>query len=415
MDTPESRQHIRKFFGDYSGLVLYIHERYLTYADEVDPGRSGAWIEWLQEKLGLQTRPKLSRLGKISPEFQFIITNSPGNSWLILLKTQWQHYQKEISRDDSLRDALSKVNVKCVDGKLVPVKDVYLGSPSIIKEPLHAFGPPILDIEDPKDETWLHFHMLGLKTHPDLRFYLGIVKSMPTIPGRKIVLKDAQRVYEGIYRHIKESPALVVKTFETEKVVFADSSPSGQWLKLSDCRWESMLCLRDVVALKPWYGSLQDFFVGKLALKDATGRDIMAELARRSNQPAQIPSIKDLLLALSSCLGTKLWDEKDNIASNVARLKVIPVTGPTNPLVSCFDDWFIADKEDYEQCFKGKVALLDFKDEEVAKVLPLLSKLLHRQRTLSNAVKFRYVPVGEPKFHPSFTERLRSKAFYLSR
>ena len=208
MDTPGTEAPLSHYFGVRNGVIHYIHERYLTYAQEADKSRTEAWVTWLQSKLGVRTIPRLELRGSISPEFQYIVDHCPGNAWLVLLKSHWKQYAVELS-SSSLQTALSNAKVKCSSGHRLPLKEVYLESQSILDEPLCAGKVAILAVEDSKNAGWLKFESMGLNTRPNLRLYLSTLSSIRTDATRKWGMKDLKRMYEGINRCFKEDPKLV--------------------------------------------------------------------------------------------------------------------------------------------------------------------------------------------------------------
>lgn len=453
-DSPETDIPLSHYFGVGSSIIHYIHGRYLTYAEKADSSLSNAWIKWLRDKLGVRTVPRLLQSdGTISREFQYIIDFRPGNQWLLLLKSHWSQYVSDLS-SRSIKDALSQAKVKCSDGQRLPLKDVFLASSSITEEPLCVGRLPMLDVQNGNDPVWAKFHVLGLNTRPNLQFYLRILKSMRADADRRYTDKDFSRVYQGINRNFKDDPKLVKyvysyfqtamekhanldrTAFAKERLIFVPLPNSSRWIGISECRWTAPECMRETISLKQYYPGLQDLFFNKLGIQNATGLDVANELGRFSNDVSKFHQIKELLLWLSGCIDTKMWVEPTSlsksetiadrftlqyrwhadITKSLGDKTIFPVTNVTKHLRASVDtDWFIADKPKLERCFRDKVALLDFTRDELTQLWPLLVKLLVHRRTLTIASRESNDAYGALSLDKALTNRLRSKAIYISR
>ena len=182
---------------------------------------------------------------------------------------------------------------------------------------------------------------------------------------------------------------------------------------MGECRWTSPACLEHLTALSTRYVDLEDFFVNKLEIKNATAWDIKDELVRLSGKTDRTKSIKELLMWMNNSIGDKLWD--DRIPKELGDKAIIPVKDNVRVLRSCGDDdWFIADTIKLGQLFRGLVALIDFDDDEIAKLAPLFEKLLVHRRYLSDNYRETQETVGKPILHSALTDRIRSKAEYIS-
>ena len=209
MDSSESGFRISEYFGADTNVIRYIHERYLSRADSEGRIRIAEWHKWLKERLHINTVLRLASAGSISPEFQYIIDNKPGNEWMQLLKAQWGRYSRELSAPGGLQDVLSKAKARCTDGQVRQLKEMYLATGAITAVSISTGRVPMLAVDDPLDEGWLKFSALGLNINPNLRFYLSILRNMKTSAPTSYVLKDVQRVYGGIARFFLQDAKLV--------------------------------------------------------------------------------------------------------------------------------------------------------------------------------------------------------------
>ena len=54
-----------------------------------------------------------------------------------------------------------------MDGQMRQLKQVYLATPAVMKEPLVRNAVPMLAVNDAKDEKWLEFHPLRAQYVPE--------------------------------------------------------------------------------------------------------------------------------------------------------------------------------------------------------------------------------------------------------
>jgi hypothetical protein len=78
-------------------------------------------------------------------------------------------------------------------------------------------------------------------------------------------------------------------------------------------------------------------------------------------------------------------------------------------------NWFYADTTKLKECFRGKVALLDFDMVNTNDVASLISKFGLEDRRLSSNVKEEVEVLGEQKVLPELTDLLRTKTKFISR
>ena len=203
--------------------------------------------------------------------------------------------------------------------------------------------------------------------------------------------------------------------FSKEQVIYVDSPGSEGWISINKCRWTAPDCLRDIISLQPIFPALQDLFLNKLGVKNATGLDVAHELGRLSGRVDQFQQIKVLLLWLGSCIATPLWNP--NIPKILGDKTILPVKMVETSLRAPDDkDWFISKEEGkLERFFTGKVWLLDLSQDDISKLWPLLEKLVVHRRTLKDNFRERNDVFRVTNFHETLTEGLRKKAIYIAR
>jgi hypothetical protein len=110
---------------------------------------------------------------------------------LRLLRDHWGNYAKWIMREghegnqldnsakDRLRSALSKTQVKCLNGQDYPLNTTFILSADASLEDFGRLPTmPILDIEDPKNEGWKFLEFLGVGVKKHVRLYLFCLEGM---------------------------------------------------------------------------------------------------------------------------------------------------------------------------------------------------------------------------------------------
>ncbi|KAK3700516.1 hypothetical protein LTR37_015917 [Vermiconidia calcicola] len=414
MDVPGNTFQISDYFGSEATVIHYIHGQYLTQAPANDVSR---WFNWLQTELGLRTMPRLASSGNISPEFDWIIHCRFSDDWLLLLKDQWAFYSDELHSPSNfrLRSNLSRTPVICSDGHMRELKNIYLATPSVLGEPFARANVPMLAVDDPNDAGWRPFSLLELRTSPDLQFYLTILERIQSGRSQGFTLDDVKRMYKGISEYFNDDRELVRNAFATKGLIYVASPKPGKWLRIDECRWTAPSSLRSFTRVSGRYPDLSGLFVDQLGLKSATASDVVRELQDLSGNDGEIEWIKELLKTLNTSVGGRSADDIIKTLYNNT-LKILPVRSNGSSLRSCTDiDWFIADRTSLEECFKDKVALLDFERIAIAQLRPLLEKLALQQRFLSANFTENTKAEGESTFHQAFTDHLRSKASFISR
>ena len=201
MDVPESGFRVSDYLSHQD--VHYVDDSYLEHAPA---NRTQPWLTWLQQQLGVRTRPKLSSSGHISDEFKIIITRSTANDWLLLLKNQYRYYASSITR---LQTQLARQAVRCFDGRYHEVCKVYLETPTVNAESVPRTWVPTLHVEDSADPLWQNMTVIGLRMRPDLEFYVTSLTKLKENWSVSSSLSAVRRMYNGISQYFEENPDYV--------------------------------------------------------------------------------------------------------------------------------------------------------------------------------------------------------------
>lgn len=191
------------------------------------------------------------------------------------------------------------------------------------------------------------------------------------------------------------------------------------WLQLRDCRWTAPACLRRYTALDWRFPSLKHFFCDTLKVPNASVNDIVEELGRESGDMNNLDNLRALLLSLSEFLETATIPARQ-LTNCLLKLKgaIFPVRRATGEYRlasnSSRDDWFIGDRNRLVQCFRDKVWILDFDNDDFKKLTQLFEKGGLKSRYFSNSVQEDTAYSGGAKKCKDLTAQLQSKAKYIS-
>ena len=201
MDDPESDFKVSNYLSHQD--VHYVDD---SYFDQAPASLNPLWLNWLRTELGVKTRPKLWSAGSISHEFRTIIARSTANSWLLLLKSQYNHYAPSI---DLLRTQLALQSVRCFNGRDHAVCGVYLETPSVMAASVSRTWVPTLDVENSVDPLWQNMTAIGLRVRPDLNFYVTSLWKLRETWSLSSAQSTVDRMYKGISQCFEEGPGYV--------------------------------------------------------------------------------------------------------------------------------------------------------------------------------------------------------------
>ncbi|CCT72545.1 uncharacterized protein FFUJ_12423 [Fusarium fujikuroi IMI 58289] len=195
---------------------------------------------------------------------------------------------------------------------------------------------------------------------------------------------DILSLYEYLHKRLTVTPR-VRASFEESPLIILKQQDGPDWHKTSDCLWSSTTPIRGKVTLEATYEDLKTLFVGKLGVKPLTVQMVYDEL--RQSPDSSIEGIKVALFSFNNFLQIKdgNWDPEP-----IKTAKIFPILYPdgTTALRFMDVDFAIADRDILRSKFFDKIALLDFKLEDVHRLRPLFTWLKIQQRYLSRPIKF---------------------------
>ncbi|KAI1372157.1 hypothetical protein F4677DRAFT_456697 [Hypoxylon crocopeplum] len=177
--------------------VHFMDDRYF----EDPPDDQDRWEDWLM-LLGVRNAPRLiSRdASTLSEECQFVAEHVP-SGLLGFLRYGWDSEKPRIT--PQRMDDLKALKVICRGGQAVNLASTYLPLPALLekREEFMRHGEffPFLDLGESQLMQWEFLNSLGVKTNPDLDFYLDILNNIrlkgpnPTEPSR--ILRLYLRIY----------------------------------------------------------------------------------------------------------------------------------------------------------------------------------------------------------------------------
>lgn len=187
-----------KVFSRNRESFHFLHPDYSS----AHPKDQKAWLQWLEEGLGVMKIPRLvdaASPSKLSQDFRFLIRTLPPQRWLEIVCRHWKDYEKwlgpseagsgssqemvEGADPESLRNELGSAKVLCKDGNSHTLAATFLPLDGYVSA-CDGRGP-LLPISDPTHFRWQVLKLLGVGVENDAIFY---VKCLSDRAGKPIGL-----------------------------------------------------------------------------------------------------------------------------------------------------------------------------------------------------------------------------------
>ncbi|KAI6906320.1 hypothetical protein KC318_g12725, partial [Hortaea werneckii] len=360
--------------------------------------------------------PRLTRPGyHVSPEFHWLIDHKASSVWLSLLKDNPSFYDLPCCTRDIKTD-LSNAAVRCRDGQDRKLGDVYLPLKAVAEEPYAHVAAPLLDIQQPDDYMWQNLQAIGLRTKPDIAFYLAVLKDMSLASNPLASRVDVKKVYEKIQSTAYEDSQLVKATFESSALVLIASGNRSRWVNLSSCRWDTVAALQ-LHGLSAHFPRLRNLFKDILNVRNADAVDIVNELASAKDADDPVAKAQRLLIALSSQFSLSPTERAAVDRIKKEAMKVFPIndTESSVRLRSTTDgDWFVSDRQRLHESFKSKVGFLHLESGTTRTISTLVERLGLEDRLLTKHVREETQAGGDVVYQREMTDMVRSKAIYIA-
>ena len=195
IEHPDRKSIISKYAKDPNSPMPILNSTYVEAVQKL--GRETEFFDWACSQLKMCHLPRLVDEQQLpSPEFDFLKDHAV-EDLLLLLRDNWDHYAKAIDPSSrvasKLKQAISEMKVKCIDGFLRPLKQTVLPL-----EALKRNGPHLvfIDLPQPDDIRWRKLSTFGVLTDLSIDFYLGELKALAAQPVTESTSKLA---VEAIY------------------------------------------------------------------------------------------------------------------------------------------------------------------------------------------------------------------------
>ena len=166
-------------------VVHILHPAYMN-PDALKPlSHDLPWSSWLQKYAEILPSPRLvNKRDPLRPSKLFLwIVENRSHSILGILKTRWHAYQKLMSPE--IVAFLQRVEIVCVNGKDVCLKDTFVPLPDAVALAKHLklhnemrfmTLPP--EFESESVDNWRFLQILGAGVAVDLKFYLEALRAL---------------------------------------------------------------------------------------------------------------------------------------------------------------------------------------------------------------------------------------------
>jgi hypothetical protein len=177
IEHPDKKSIISKYAKDSTSPMPILNSVYVEAVQKL--GKKTEFFDWACSQLKMRHLPRLLDEQRLpSPEFDFLKANAV-EDLLLLLRDNWDYYSKDINSQrrnaSKLKQAISQMRVKCINGVLRPLKQTVLPL-----ESLKLAGPNLVfvDLPEPNDIRWLKLSTFGVLTNLSTEFYLSELKAL---------------------------------------------------------------------------------------------------------------------------------------------------------------------------------------------------------------------------------------------
>ncbi|KAM0811367.1 putative Protein NO VEIN C-terminal domain-containing protein [Seiridium cardinale] len=429
--TDSDSKLVSKHKSDVRSFINVIHPQYIQ--DICHNEDQVRWFQnWLHKSCGLNVRPRLTYGSRnyngpgsthfLTEEGKFLVENDPVG-FLIECCNHWS-YRSQIDGGVStfLEKKLTTLLFPCTDG----VNRVLSGT--VWEASKNNELKQILSLLDylqlPDGPDWKSFlPRFGVITGPGSHALLVQLRRLSDSSPRS---KNALREYDCgmIYTWMgKLRPEVLEQRKAQMSFPWVYDSKSGHWNQLDECVWQSLFALKQKPVLREIYPTCGELFQKQLKVRDACIEDFVEE---GISVVGQMPGMNDaersmaFLKKISHLMvaGDKSLEPKVLIAQKVFPLSIRDSVGEedqlkTINLASGLDSWYIPDKAELRERFRGQIHMLASTEEETAELMPLIECLGFADRLLSNAVNAKPYTTGQKYLDKVRTWEVRQKRLNL--
>ncbi|KAF4462555.1 hypothetical protein FALBO_10629 [Fusarium albosuccineum] len=319
--------------------VPFLHGDYFEEEPATPTGFKWSWVSWLEVRLALRRQLRLTQRGsgrkwELSSVFRYIEQHRP-ECLLGALQRVWELEESIVLASPEILQELRDMEVVCKGGDEFalsePLSTTYLPLPEL--EGKHSrydededfifldLGEPITTSNYRTKWGFLVDH-LGVGDTDDLRFYLGILKTIRYSNTAAGVRRNSRilDLYEVLYARCREADSFLDAQAEARQaitdgdLIFVpayDSNPA-KWASPDKCLWSAREDMQTAYPLEHLYRTqfgrsdgdldvLRSFFKSTLGVPDCSWSHYLAEIRELKNSGSEdFDWINDLYLSLDA-------------------------------------------------------------------------------------------------------------------
>jgi hypothetical protein len=200
-------------FGQDKKLFSFIHS---DYSMKVPLDRQPQLRDWMVANLGVAEFPRLisehDSNTQLNEDFQFLLQNSDYISVLLLLRDNWNHYAKWITKGNKstmkctqkVRRAIGSMPVSCKGGGSTKLRETILPTLNTDAKILPSIS--FLEIPDPEHPQWKQLHHFGVVVIAGIGPF---IKYLEILKNSDATLEKASELYKQIYTQCNLDPSLI--------------------------------------------------------------------------------------------------------------------------------------------------------------------------------------------------------------
>ncbi|KAJ3570588.1 hypothetical protein NPX13_g5679 [Xylaria arbuscula] len=406
--------HSRRYFNKFRQDFTFLHE---DYSRGLRTNELAKWLNWLRNSMGVWDIPRLvsdADPTNLSEDFRHIMTTWPTREFLTLLREEWNTYEPYFGLEDRhdrgnaklkisaasavLRERLRSAMVSCIDGSSRALCETF--TVSILPDARYQailFSQLLLDTPEPHDAGWEFLEIFGVTTKDDVKVYLrylGLERNRGSDASKDLVF----RLYGKIQEKADENWKDVSEAFKSDYIFIPKSRTNMKpiWANEND-QYESLFT-------RVLTHTHMDFDVLVSELESVT-----------TSTPLNL--IIELFKEVSARYLSPLSNNIDRLRSR----KIFPVD--EGNARSSFDDlcsgldeseWYIADRPQYRNSFRGVVSLLSFSPWDILTMMPLIKALGFESRLLCKRANPIMGNSRNVRQDPEKTELFRAKSKFIA-
>lgn len=171
--------------------------------------------DWIVANLGVAEFPRLvsqhDSNPQLSEDFGFLLRNSDYISVLLLLRDNWNHYAKWVTKGNKstmactrqVRRAIGSMSVSCKGGGSAKLRETMLPTPNTGATILASIS--FLDIPDPEHPQWKQLGHFGVVVIAGIGPF---IKNLEILKNSDSTLEKASELYKHIYTQCNLDPSL---------------------------------------------------------------------------------------------------------------------------------------------------------------------------------------------------------------